>query len=49
MSDFERVLEIVKNFLVIITCLVLLYLLVAGYMALSEFADRMSRLGEIGL
>lgn len=45
-SFFERVLNVIKNFIVIITCLVILYVVFQGYMALHELTNRLHELNS---
>lgn len=43
LRTFERALDIVKNVVVIVTCLVLLYGAWSVYSALAEFSDRVGQ------
>lgn len=45
-SVFERALEIVKNFVVIITCVVILYVVITVYMALNDLSNQLNDVGK---
>lgn len=45
MSIFERALQVVKNLVVILTCVVILALVVEGYAALQRMQDSFQQIG----
>jgi hypothetical protein len=45
-SDWERALDAVKNVVVIVTCLAILYTLYKGYQAVDALGDALSELGR---
>ena len=46
MNDWERALQIVKNVVVIVTCMVILYAIGQGYMVLQDLSDQLRQVGR---
>lgn len=46
MNDWERALQIVKNVVVIVTCMVILFVIGKGYLMLQDLGDQLRQVGQ---
>lgn len=46
MNDWERALQIVKNVVVIVTCMVILFVIGEAYLMLQDLGDQLRQVGQ---